>query len=369
MISKKQKKTKNNNQEICFTLPPCVRWLGYRFTSNMLFSAHFSQRLGLAQGPFAMGKRLSLPGSGLSHHLSHRLAILLPLPTLVYGADVLVPSRGMISKVDVYRYQVKRWVSNCFRTTTIPIVVAEDCIPPLQAIMPHKSDMTALSLVSTAPTMNPAAGRRCLTFPSPLRYRATNSYRELCMRLPPKVMPLSWKTNGPPSKVRSHLPLDELANLARPILGTLSYAPLVNTGLLPEAATLPHHNTMASAYRALKGRTRLVLLEECKPLAPLPEYYTFPLSLTPHPLMGQGKFMAGRIHQMRVQKSYLAAHPSWSRLNEPRHCPRCGQEEETFSDVILRCKSTSYHRDHLLQGLSDMGPPLPSVPIKTNSWP
>jgi len=163
--------------------------------------------------------------------------------------------------------------------------------------------------------------------------------------------------------------VDELANLARPILGTLSYAPLVNAGVLLEAATLPPHDTMASASRALKGRRRLVLLEEWKPLAPLPEYYTFLLSLSPHPFMGQGKFMACRIHQRRVQKSYLAAHPSWSRLNEPRHCPRCSQEEETFSPVILRCQSTSYHRDRLLQGLSDMGPALPSVPIKTHSWP
>jgi len=86
-----------------------------------------------------------------------------------------------------------------------------------------------------------------------------------------------------------------------------------------------------------------------------PPYYTFPLSLTPHPFMGLGKFMAGRIHQMRAQKSYLAAHPSWSRVDEPRHCPRCGEEEATFSHAIPRCQSTSYHRARRLQGLSDVG--------------
>jgi len=75
--------------------------------------------------------------------------------------------------------------------------------------------------------------------------------------------------------------------------------------------------------------------------------------------MGLGKFMAGRIYQMRAQKSYLAAHPSSSRVNEPRHCPRWGEEEETFSHAILRCQSTSYHRGRLLQGLSDMGPDSP----------
>jgi len=75
--------------------------------------------------------------------------------------------------------------------------------------------------------------------------------------------------------------------------------------------------------------------------------------------MGLGKFMAGRIHQMRAQKSYLAAHPSWSRVDEPRHCPRCGEEEETFSHARLRCQSTSYHRERLLQGFSDVGPDSP----------
>jgi len=170
-------------------------------------------------------------------------------------------------------------------------------------------------------------------------------------------MPLSWKTNHPSSKVRSHLPVDKLANLARPILGTLTVAPLANAGLLPQAAALPPHDTMASPYSALKGRTRLVLLEEWRCLAPPPppEYYTFPLSLALHPVMGLGKLMAGRIHQMRAQKSYLTAHPSWSSINEPRHCPSCAKEEETFSHAMLRCLSTSYHRERLLQGLSDMG--------------
>jgi len=84
--------------------PPlsCVRWLGYWFTPNLALSAHFSKRLGLAQGAFATVKRLSPTGSGLSPHLTHRLAISLLLPTLLYGADLMVPSRGMLTKMDIY---------------------------------------------------------------------------------------------------------------------------------------------------------------------------------------------------------------------------------------------------------------------------
>jgi len=156
--------------------------------------------------------------------------------------------------------------------------------------------------------IKPAAGRLCPTFPSLLRYRAPDLYCGLCRRLPPNIIPLSGKTNHPSANFRSHLPVDELANLARPILVTLSLSPLAHAGLLPEAAALPPHDIMAGGNRALKGRTRLVLLKEWKRLAPPPEYYTFPLSVTPHPFMGWGKFMVGRIHQIRAQKSYIGKH-------------------------------------------------------------
>jgi len=169
-------------------------------------------------------------------------------------------------------------------------------------------------------------------------------------------MPLCWKTNRPSSKARSQLPVDKLANLARPILGSHFCAPLANATLLPEEASLPPHDTMTNADRALKGRTILLLLEEWRRWAPPPPYYTIPLSLTPHPVMGLGKFMAGGIHQMRAQKGCLAAHPSWSSLDDPKHCPRWSQEEETFSHAILRCQSTAFHRERILQGLSSFGP-------------
>ena len=116
---------------------------------------------------------------------------------------------------------------------------------------------------------------------------------------------------------------------------------------------------MTSSYKALKGRTRYLLLDEWSGLAPPLPYYTFPFSVVPHAFMALGKFLAGCIHQMRPQKSYVTAYPSCSRLNEFRHCPRCGEEEESFSYARLRCQSTSYHRERLLQGLSDKGPDSP----------
>jgi len=150
--------------------------------------------------------------------------------------------------------------------------------------------MAALRLICAAPTVNPAAGGLCSTLPSLLKYRATNSHRGLCTRLPPNVMPLSWKTNRPQSRVRSHLPVpvDELANLVRPILETLSFAPLARADCLAEAPSLPPHNTMTNAYKALKGRTRLLLVEKWRRLAPPPPILYLPIVIDPPPVYGIG---------------------------------------------------------------------------------
>ena len=64
-----------------------------------------------------------------------------------------------------------------------------------------------------------------------------------------------------------------------------------------------------------------MLLQDWANDAPTPPYHEYPPSLAPHPFMGLGKFLAGRIHQMRVAKSYLAAHPSWSDEDSSLHAP------------------------------------------------
>jgi len=133
---------------------PCVRWLGYWLTPNLSSSPHISQDLGLGQGAFATVKRLSLPGSGLSPHLLHRLAISLLLPTLLYGVDLMTPTKGLYKKIDVNWHQVQRWVSNCFRSTPISILATESCLPLLQASVPQKERMAALWLVCAPPSIN-----------------------------------------------------------------------------------------------------------------------------------------------------------------------------------------------------------------------
>ena len=79
-----------------------------------------------------------------------------------------------------------------------------------------------------------------------------------------------------------------------------------------------------------------------------PPNYSFLLALTPDPFLGLAKFMAGRIYQIRDQKSYVAVHSFLSFSGVSHLCPLCREEQETFSHTILRflakAASRSRHR-------------------------
>jgi len=107
-----------------------VRWLGYWFTQALDPAAHFSRRLALAQGAFALIRRLSPPGAGLPPYLYHRLATSLVAPILLYGADLFTPSVGTTTRLDTFWRQVQRWTTNCFSATPTGILSVESCLPP-----------------------------------------------------------------------------------------------------------------------------------------------------------------------------------------------------------------------------------------------
>jgi len=167
------------------------------------------------------------------------------------------------------------------------------------------------------------------------------------------------ENTAPSPPTRTYLPVDAMAHLTLPLLGGLSFAPLINSLLLPPLPPLPPDNVMKAAYSSLKAKARLLMLDSWRLDHPPPLYYSFPLSLTPHLFMGLGKFMAGRIHQMRAQKSYLAAHPSWLSPGASRFCPLCGEEQETFSDAVQHCPAKAVARSRHLQGLTSVGPDAP----------
>jgi len=81
---------------------------------------------------------------------------------------------------------------------------------------------------------------------------------------------------------------------------------------------------MRKTYQALRARARNMLRQDRATDAPVPPYYEYAPFLSPHPFMGLGKFVAGRIHQMRAAKSYLTTGPSWFDENPDLTCPCCG---------------------------------------------
>ena len=148
-------------------------------------------------------------------------------------------------------------------------------------------------------------------------------------------MLLNWKTPLRSAPVRPYLPVDALAHLTLPHLEDLSFAPMIDSTLLADLPALPSDEIMTSAYRALRRWAQTFMMEHWRSI-PLPDYYPYPLRLSPHPFIGVGNFMASRIHQMCSQKSYLAAHPSWFNADDSPFCPHCGDEPVTFSQAILR---------------------------------
>ena len=134
------------------------------------------------------------------------------------------------------------------------------------------------------------------------------------------------------------------ANLFTPSKGLLS---------MMEVHWRQVHKWVTNAYGALKRRAQSLMMDKWRSI-PLPGYYPFPLRLSPPPFMGLGKFLACCIHQMRFQKSYLAAHPPWFNADDSPLGPLCGDEPETFSHAILRCPAKASARTCHLQGISSV---------------
>ena len=121
---------------------------------------------------------------------------------------------------------------------------------------------------------------------------------------------------------------------------------------------LPPVQGVVPSFMRLNLRAKQLLLSDWS-ATPAPPYYPYPPSTCPHPLMGLGKFVAGRIHQMRSGKSYLAAHSSWDNPDADTSCPLCFAAPQTFEHAILSCPSSPDQRSRLLQGVSDLAPEAP----------
>ena len=77
------------------------------------------------------------------------------------------------------------------------------------------------------------------------------------------------------------------------------------------------------------------------------------------PIWTSQKFLAGLIPQMRAGKSYLAAHPSWFKMDTHSLSPRCHTAPDTFQHAILHCEALRPERDHFLPRFSSVAAASP----------
>jgi len=255
----------------------------------------------------------------------------------------------------LFWHRVQRWTTNNFFSTPTSILAREACLPPIVSYCRYRRRLAALRVACAPPYANPAAARLPPSFPSLSSFRAEDSSRHFTKGLSSVYLPLDWRTKVPSPPLRKHLPVDALAHLIIPLQEGLTRLPLVLHTLPPPGTNIPPPELMRKTYQALWAQARHMLLQDWAKDDPTPAYYDYPPSLTPHPFMGLGKFVAGRIHQMRVGKSYLAAHPSWSDEDPNLTCPRCEIERETFQHSILSCPARERDRDLLLKDVSSVG--------------
>jgi len=174
-----------------------VRSIRYWFTPALDPAAHYSRRLALAQGPFALIRHLSPPGAGLPPYLCHRLATSLIAPILLYWADLFTPSVGATTRLETFWRKVLRWSTNCFSATPTGILSVESCLPPVSLPIAHRQRLAALRVVCSPPSVNPATARLHPSFPSLSVYRAPDSSRAITSGLSSVYLPLHWTTPPP----------------------------------------------------------------------------------------------------------------------------------------------------------------------------
>jgi len=280
-------------------------------------------------------RRLSPPGMGLPPYLCLALARSLLAPILLYRAAVWNPPPSIMSPMSVFWHRVCRWITNCFSSTNITCLHREACLPRLPVLVRHLRRLAGLRVICSPPEVNPATAHLPKSVPTILPHRATLIARGKITPQPFLFFNLDWRSA--PNKTKNpryrHNAITALANTTASLLHDVSTLPPIFLHLTDYLPPIPG---VVPSYISLKLRAKQHLLSDWSS-TPAPPCYPYPPSTRPHPFMGLGKFVAGRIHQMRSGKSYLSAHPSWGNPDAETSCPLCSEALQTFEHAILSC--------------------------------
>src|SRR5205085_2369532 len=86
-------------------------------------------------------KRPSQYGKGLNPRACHHISQALVRPILLYGANLLAPTKGALHKMEVLWYKVARWVTTCLYRTNTSALLADASLPPLDLVEPEQHGM------------------------------------------------------------------------------------------------------------------------------------------------------------------------------------------------------------------------------------
>ena len=334
-----------------------LKWLGFIFTPAFDPRSHFSRRYTLANAALATIRRLSPPRIGLLPYLCLSLARSLLAPILLYGSAMWTLPPSTMGPMSVFWHRVCRWITNCFSSTNLTCLHREACLPPLPAVERHQRRLSGLRLIYSPPEINPASARLPKSVPTFSPHRAPLVARGKITSQQYLFFNLDWRSvpdKGKNPRYR-HNAITALANAAAPLVHDVSTLPPIFLHLTDYLPPIPG---VVPSHARLKLRAKQLLLSDWY-ATPAPPYYPYPPSTRPHPFMGLGKFVAGRIQQMRSGKSYLAAHPSWDNPEADTSCPLCSETLQPFEHAILSCPSSARQRSRLLQDVSGLAPEAP----------
>ena len=329
-----------------------LKWLGFIFTPAFDSRSNFSRRYTLANAALPTIRDLSPPGMGLPPYICLSLACLLLAPILLYGSAVWNPPRSIMGPMSVFWHRVCRWITNCFSSTNLPCLHSEACLPPLPVLVRHQHRLAGLRLICSSPEINPATAPLPKSVPTFSPHRATLIARGKITSQPYLCFNLDWCCA--PDKFKNpryrHNAITALSNTAIPLVHDVVTLPPISLHLTDYLPPVPR---VVPSYALLKLRAKQLLLSYWS-ATPAPPYYPYPPSTRPHPFMGLGKFVAGRIHQMCSGKSYLTAHPLCGDPDADTTCPLCPKAPWTFEHAILSCSSSACQKSTLLQAVSDL---------------
>jgi len=262
-----------------------------------------------------------------------------------------------MNPMSVFWRLVCRWTTNCFSTTNTSCLHREACLPPLPTLIRHQRCLAGLRLIYSPPEINPASTRLPKSVPAFSPYRAPLVPCGKITSQPYLFFNLDWRSAA--DKTRNpryrHNAITALAHAAAPLIHDVVSLPPISLHLTDY---LPPIHGVVPSWARLKLRAKQLLLSDWSS-TPAPPYYPYPPSTRPYPFMDLGRFVAGRIHQMRSGKCYLTAHPSWDNPDADTSCPLCSEGPQTFAHAMLSCPSSPRQRSRLLQGVSDLAPEAP----------